>query len=120
LIRFYLAQSKIQEMPLLDGTPMTTTHPKIPLIADEYFSRRGPKRVKNLLDRLKRGNAGLPWLRDVFCDMAETHPEFELGEWDEFVCNEDGRAVPYELLFQIRLRLANLYRQSLLKKEETA
>lgn len=120
LIRFYLAQSKIQETSLPDGTPMTTTHPKIPLIAEEYFYRRGPKRVKNLLDLLRRGKAGLPWLRDIFCEMAETHPEFELGEWDEFVCNEDGRPVPYELLFQIRLRLANLYRQSQTKKEEVA
>jgi hypothetical protein len=54
----------------------------------------------------------LRWLQDVFCDMAEKHPEFELGEWDEFVCDEEGRPAPYELLFQIRLRLANLYRVS--------
>ncbi len=119
LIRFYLAQLTIQETPLPDGTSMTTTHPKIPLIAEEYFRKRGPKRVKSLLDRLKRGSAGIPWLRDVFCEMAETHPEFELGEWDEFVCNEEGRPITYELLFQIRLRLANLYRQSSGTKEET-
>ena len=99
---------------------MMTTHPKIFLIADEYFQNRGPKRVKNLLDRMSRRDAGLPWLREIFCQMAEAHPGFELGEWDEFVCDEDGRPVPYELLFQIRLRLANLYRQSTLKQEDVA
>jgi len=118
LIRFYLAQLRIEDLPLPEGTMMTTTHQKIPLIADEYFRTRGPKKVKGLMDRMSHGKAGLAWLREVFCTMAETHPEFELGDWHEFMCDEDGRPVPYEILFQIRLRLANLYRQSLGKKEE--
>jgi hypothetical protein len=120
LIRFYLAQSRIQNLPLPEGTPMPTTHKKIRLIADEYFSSRGVNKVKNLLDRMGRGKVGLPWLREIFCKMAEIHPEFDLGDWDEFVCDEDGRPVPYEALFQIRLRLANLYRQSSEKEEEVA
>ena len=70
---------------------MTTTHQKIPLIADEYFHSRGPKKVKGLMDRMSHGKAGLPWLREIFCEMAETHPEFELGDWHEFICDEDGR-----------------------------
>lgn len=121
LIRFYLGQSVIQDTRLMKGLRMRTTHPKIQLIADEYFRDRGPRRVKDLLDRFSRGKAGLPWLREVFCKMAEAHPEFEFGDWNEFVCDEDGRPVPYELLFQIRLCLANRYRQSQTKdKEKTA
>jgi hypothetical protein len=119
LIRFYLAQSKIEDLSLPEGGRMSTTHKKIPLIADKYFDSRSGK-VKALLDRMSHGKVGIPWLREIFCRMAETHPEFELGDWDEFVCNEDGRPAPYEVLFQIRLRLANLYRQSSEKKEEVA
>jgi hypothetical protein len=69
---------------------------------------------------MSRGKVGTPWLREIFCKMAELHPEFELGDWDEFVCDENGKAMPYEALFQIRLRLANLYRQSTESKEQVA
>jgi hypothetical protein len=120
LIRFYLGQAKIRDHLLPEGTPMPTTHEKVPLIADAYFHSRSLKKIKSVLDRMSHGKAGLPWLREIFCEMAESHREFELGDWDEFVCNEDGRPVPYEVLFQIRLRLANLYRQSSEKKEEVA
>jgi hypothetical protein len=112
LIRFYLGQTAIEDTPNKGVSRMKTTHPKVLLIADTYFRERGPTRVKNLLDRMSRGKAGLSWLREVFCKMAETHPDFELGEWDEFVCDEEGRPVPYELLFQIRLCLANRYRHA--------
>lgn len=118
LLRFYVGLSKAEQTPLPEGTIVKTTHAKILLIADEYFNNCGPKRVKNVLDRMSRGKAGLPWLREMFCEMAETHPEFQLADWEDFICDEDGHPVPYEALFQIRLRLANLYRQSQAKKEE--
>jgi hypothetical protein len=120
LIRFYLAQAQIQNLPLPESSAMPTTHKKIELIAGEYFRSRGLSKVKGLLDRLSRGKVGTPWLREIFCRMAELHPEFELGDWDEFVCDENGKAMPYEALFQIRLRLANLYRQSTESKEQVA
>ena len=91
---------------------MRTTHPKVFAIADEYFRTRSTKRVRSVLERMARSEIGLRWLQDVFCEMAGKHPEFDLGDWDEFVCNEEGRPMPYELLFQVRLRLANLYRVS--------
>ena len=97
---------------------MTTTHPKVLAIADEYFRTRSTKRIKSVLERMARRDVGLRWLQDVFCEMAEKHPDFELGDWDEFVCDEQGRPIPYELLFQIRLRLANLYRDSSLETRE--
>ena len=89
---------------------MPTTHPKIPLIAEAYFEESGAKKVKGLLGRMGRSEIGIFWLRDVFCRMATKHPEFELPDWEELICDESGRAVPYEVLFQIRLKLANLYR----------
>jgi hypothetical protein len=112
LIRYYGSRDGIDDTPLPEEVPVKTTHPKVTAIADEYFRTRKRKRIKNVLDRMARRDIGLRWLQDVFCEMAEKHPEFELGEWDEFVCDEEGRPVAYELLFQIRLRLANLYRIS--------
>ena len=94
LIRFYLAQAQIQNLPLPESSAMPTTHKKIELIAGEYFRSRGLSKVKGLLDRLSRGKVGTPWLREIFCRMAELHPEFELGDWDEFVCDENGKAMP--------------------------
>jgi hypothetical protein len=44
--------------------------------------------------------------------MAEQYPDWDLGTWDEFVCNEEGNVVSYELFFQFRLYLSNLYREA--------
>jgi hypothetical protein len=112
LVRYYASRERIENTALPEEVPVRTTHPKVLAIADEYFRPRSRKRIKNVLERMARREIGLRWLQDVFCDIAEKHPEFELGEWEEFVCDEEGRPVAYEVLFQIRLRLANLYRVS--------
>jgi hypothetical protein len=118
LLRYYALREKIENTTLPVEVPVRTTHPKIIAIADEYFRSRSRKRIKSVLERMARREIGLRWLQDVFSDMAEKHPEFELGEWDEFVCDEEGRPAPYELMFQIRLRLANLYRVSSSETQE--
>ena len=112
LLRYYMSREEIENTALPEECPMRTTHPKVLAIADEYFRTRSTKRIRSVLERMARREIGLRWLQDIFCEMAEKHPEFDLGEWDEFVCDEEGKSVPYELLFQIRLRLANLYRLS--------
>jgi hypothetical protein len=112
LLRYYVSREKIENAALPEEYPMPTTHPKVLAIADEYFRTRSTKRIKSVLERMARRDIGLRWLQDVFCEIAEKHPDFELGDWDEFVCNEEGRPMPYEVLFQVRLRLANLYRVS--------
>jgi hypothetical protein len=118
LLRYYISRERVENTVLPEEYPMTTTHPKVLAIADEYFRTRSTKRIKSVLERMARRDVGLRWLQDVFCEMAEKHPDFELGDWDEFVCDEQGRPIPYELLFQIRLRLANLYRDSSLVTQE--
>jgi hypothetical protein len=112
LLRYYVSRENVDDTPLPEEIQMKTTHPKVTAIADEYFRTRSKKRIRNVLDRMARRDIGLRWLQDVFCEMAERHPDFELGEWDEFVCDEEGHPIAYELLFQMRLRLANLYRVS--------
>jgi hypothetical protein len=116
LLRFYLAQ---QNLPVPQKSSkaysMKTTHPKIIQIADAYFNLRGPKKIKNTLDRLAQRKLGVRWLQDVFCLLAEDkkYEDFNLGTWDEFACDEVGKPVVFELLFQIRLYLANKYRESI-------
>ena len=118
LLRYYASRERIENTALPEEIPVRTTHPKVLAIADEYFRTRSRKRIKSVLERMARRDIGSRWLQDIFCDMAEKHPEFELGEWDEFVCDGEGRPAPYELLFQIRLRLANLYRVSSCETQE--
>ncbi|PWU05833.1 MAG: hypothetical protein C5B51_13615 [Terriglobia bacterium] len=119
LLQFYLATKPCEKAQIPPEALMKTTHPKITLIGDEYVRTRSPRRVKDVLDRLARGKLGVRWLQDQFCAMAEKYPEFEFGDWDEFACGEDGRPIVGELLFQIRLHLANRYRHSVAQAKET-
>lgn len=110
-LRFYLSTPVPDERNLAAvRMKTTTTHPKIIKIAETYRSV-DPKKIRSLLDRMAQRKIGLRWLQDKFCKLAELYPEWELGEWDEFVRDEEGNVVAFELLFQIRLYLSNLYRQ---------
>ena len=116
LLRFYLAQQTLPVAPeSSEAYSMKSIHPKIIQIGDAYFKLRGPKKIKNTLDRLAQRKLGVRWLQDIFCMLAEdeTYKDFNLGTWDEFACDEDGKPVVFELLFQIRLYLANKYRESM-------
>lgn len=110
-LRYYLTTQKEDKRPITKAAPaMRTTHPKIIQIAETY---RGiePRKIKNLLDRMMQRKIGVRWLQDKFCQLAKEHPEWEFGDWDEFACDEDGKVIAFELLFQIRLYLSNLYRE---------
>jgi hypothetical protein len=110
-LRYYLTTQKEDKRPITTAAPvMRTTHPKIVQIAETYRNV-DPRKIKNLLDRMMQRKIGVRWLQDKFCQLAKEHPEWEFGDWDEFVCDEDGKAIVFELLFQIRLYLSNLYRE---------
>jgi CRISPR-associated protein Cst1 len=125
LIRFYLGQEKLSGTAE-ESLTMRTTHPKIAQIGDAYFDMRGPKKIKRVLDLLAQKKLGVAWLQDIFCLLAadDRYQDFNLGTWDEFTCDEEGKPIVYELLFQIRLYLANKFRESLTQptqpKEMTA
>ena len=119
LIRYYMSRTTIEETQLVQDTMPLSTHPKIELIATEYVRTRPTERVKKLLDDFARGKKGLPWLREIFLQMAEKHPGFRFEDWDEFVCNDEGQPIARELLFQLRLRLADLYREKKDHEERT-
>lgn len=110
-LRYYLSKQESDTRPIsLITTDMKTTHPKIIQIAETYRDQ-DPKKIKSLLDRMTRREIGVRWLQDKFCRLAEKHKDWNLGSWDEFVCDEDGKLITFELLFQIRLYLSNLYRE---------
>lgn len=92
-------------------------HPKIKQLAKLYFEdyreRRGiGKFKKNILDNFQYVYPnGVAWLRDAFIRFAQDHPDFTNLTWDDFVLDENGYPQASELLFQMRLELANLYRE---------
>jgi len=100
----------------LTGARMTTTHPKIKeaaqLFFQDYIHRRGIEHFeRHIIDGFSRTNPnGVQWLRDVFIRLAQNYPGFTYDDWDEFVLDENGQLQATELLFQMRLELANLYR----------
>jgi len=119
-LRFYLSRQESDTRPIsLTKTDMKTTHPKIIQIAETYRGR-DPKKIKSLLDRMARREIGVRWLQDTFCRLAEEHKDWGLGDWAEFVCDEDGKVIAFELLFQIRLYLSNLYREEIAKNKGEA
>jgi CRISPR-associated protein Cst1 len=93
------------------------THPKIieasKLYFQDYVAQRGIERFKHdVLDRFRNGKiGGVYWLREVFASLAEKYDHFTYADWDEFVLDENGNPQATELLFQMRLACANLYRE---------
>lgn len=100
-------------------------HPKIKQGALLYFqdalTSKGVKRFeKDILDNFRRTNSNpVEWLREVFIRLAKDHPEFTYGDWDDFVLDENGKPQTGELIFQMRLELANLYREYIETQSKT-
>lgn len=116
-LQYYLSTTRPYERPTpFIETAMTTTHPKIIQIAETYRSEE-PRKVKMILDRMARREIGVRWLQDKFCLLATRNKGWNFGEWDDFACDENGKVVAFELLFQLRLYLSNLYREMIEKNK---
>ena len=92
------------------------------LYFNDYVENRGLKRFrKEVLDEFKRGTKHIYWIKNVMCDLSERHDGFGPDDWDTFwhdLCHDEyGNFVGYELLFQMRLALSDLYRMKI--KENT-
>ncbi len=121
-LRYYLSRKEVDAWKpgSVATLSMRTTHPKIVQLAEAYAKEKEPKKIKSLLDRIAQRKVDIRWLEDLFCRMAEQYPDWNLGTWDELVCNEEGKVVAYELFFQFRLYLSNLYRKAISKPEGEA
>lgn len=98
------------------------TNPKIQQFAQDVFAmqlerrggkdkERGLKFIKsNILDRFARRQILVSTLRDWFCELAKEKEGYKCEDWDALCRDEQGHDAVGELLFQMRLELANLYR----------
>ncbi len=114
-IWFYLNQETLTENKPIGGGDKLFTNPKIKLFAkdvfDYYLRERGVDYVKkNIIDGFRRGTIGVYMLEKWFLTFAEKKSGYTSEDWDDFCRDENGDNKIYELLFQFRLEIANLYR----------
>ncbi|OYT62945.1 hypothetical protein B6U67_03890 [Methanosarcinales archaeon ex4484_138] len=88
------------------------------LYFNDYVENLGMARFrKEVLDEFRRGTKHVYWIKNVMCDLSERHEGFGPDDWDSFwhdLCHDEyGNFVGYELLFQMRLALADLYRKKI-------
>lgn len=85
-------------------------------IFSRYVEQRGLDRFqRDLLLRLRRRQIGLAWFRGRLvheCNDASDGTVLTQEEWEDFLKDEEGGACARERLFQMRLVLANLYREA--------
>lgn len=106
------------------------THQKIKEFAQAYFhyyldkesglGRSIERFKKDVLDRFDE--FGEYWLRERFVKMAEIYElnnlRLDYDGWLDFITDENGNRRMTELLFQLRLALANLYREYMKEGKE--
>lgn len=88
------------------------------LYFNDYVENHGLKRFKKeVLEEFKSGKKHVYWIKNVMCDLSERHEGFGPADWDSFwheLCHDEyGKFVGYELLFQMRLALADQYRKEI-------
>lgn len=73
-------------------------------IMQDYADERGWNRFRSdVLNRMARGEIGVPWLQREFVRLAEVYPGFTYGAWNDLCTDGRGRLFTAELLFQMRL-----------------
>lgn len=94
------------------------THPKIKTFAKDlfdYFTQQRkytPEKLKeNILDRFKRKKLTQLDAQRWFLSLAETKSGYSNEDWDNLCRDENGANNTFEVMFQLRLELANLYRE---------
>lgn len=99
------------------------TNPKIKQFATDVFAmqleRRGGKDRKRGLADIRRNlvegfarDVTNATLRDWFAQLAKTRSEYRNEDFDALCRDETGREAMGEVRFQMRLEIANLYRQA--------
>lgn len=125
-ISYYLSNpdAEIRNFFIPTTANMKHTHPKITILSklyfDDYLFRRGIDHFeKHILDNFSKSHSNpINWLKDMFIRFAKHHPNFCYEDWDEFVLDDSGVPQISELVFQMRLELANLFREYTQTKQE--
>ena len=117
---------KLEQIKLSKEELVMFTNPKIQEFAKDVFEStlelRGGKDTKrglefinrNIIEKFSRGKVGVVDLRDWFSRLGKIQEKEGYGneDWDAMCRNERGQNEIGELLFQFRLEIANLYRQT--------
>jgi len=126
-IWFFLNHEQLhfeRQTTIREGGDKMLTNPKIKSFAYDLFGyyqrERGlPYIKKRILDEFKRGGITIGDLQRWFFNLAEVKEGYTNEEWDNLCRDENGNNVTYEVRFQLRLELLNLYRNAVKSKELT-
>ncbi len=119
IIRFYYRHPDLEKQSKTIVKDMSKyAHPKYPLIKkfakdyfDYYIGKEGKDRFdKRILKAFSLEQIKPYHIEDWFCILAEAQYEgYSNEEWDDLCRDENGASDVREVMFQLRLELANLY-----------
>ena len=119
---FHHLDDEIPSLKHNGGENNMKMHPKIKEAAELYFNdyidSKGIKRFKKeVLEDMKRNPSYLPRLQNILLSLCEKHEGFGPDDWDNFwhdlSHDENGNFKGYDLMFQFRLMLTDLYRKEM-------
>ena len=80
-------------------------------VFDYYVERHGLEKFqKRILEGFRNNKIRVPHLQAWFANLGESKPGYSNEDWDRLCRDEYGANRVGELVFQLRLELANLYR----------
>ncbi len=115
-IWFYLTHDNLSEIKPEGGFNLFT-HPLIKIFARDTFvyyqNEKGLKFIKkNILEAFKKGDVSTSDLQRWFISLGEIREGYTNETWDDLCRDENGNNLTYEVRFQFRLEIANLYRMA--------
>lgn len=128
IIWFYLNHDLPEiKKPTIGGDIKMYAHPKYPKIKsfaqdffEYYIGKEGKERFeKRILLAFKQDQVKPQTVEDWFATLAKIKEGYSNEEWDDLCRDENGNSEVWEVLFQLRLELTNLYREKYKISEQT-
>ncbi len=122
-IWFYLNHDELCDEKIKRGEDEMFANPKIKSFAkdvfDYYRTQKGLNHIKkNILDAFRGGKIYTSDLQTWFFNLGEIKEGYTNEEWDNLCRDENGENNIWELRFQLRLELTNLYRLAILESKK--
>lgn len=122
-IWFYLNHEELSSAKPEGGDSMFT-HPLVKIFAQdtfEYYKKeKGIRFIKrNILEAFKKGDVATSDLQRWFINLAEIKKGYTNEAWDDLCRDDNGNNITYEVRFQFRLEITNLYRLAAIENKTT-